>query len=241
MWIFLWLLSLAMLFGGITLLVRAVRRHRGRKRTGLMAILLSPVVFLSALLTVPTDKPTTRDDRAPVATQTPAAAPSVADATPAPEPAAPGESPPAAASQYSQEEFERSALFQASRLQDQDEWDLKAGGRNYLYRFDHPTLPGESMRVEFGPDAQAFTRGSVSWPGDLPEAVLDDGEERALREFLTFMASDADANAIVRYVRSQANVSYDGGSNEYPRKRFGLVDVYAGRTIELIVGVERRP
>lgn len=241
MWIVLWLLSVVMLFGGVALLIRAVRQRRGRKRTGLLAILLSPVVFVIAILTVPTDQTTPRQDT-PAAT--PTTTPPVAETAPppaTPEPTVPDETPPTTESPFSQAAFERSTLFQANTLQEKDEWELKSGGRNYSYRFDHPTLPGESMGVEFRPAAQAFTEGSIRWPGDLPETVLDDGEARALRAFLAFIAPEADANAIVQYVRSQANTSYDGGSNEYPRKRFGAVDVLAGRTVELIVRVERRP
>lgn len=135
--------------------------------------------------------------------------------------------------------FEKSALFKKYELQEKDTWSLKAGGHNFYYRFDNPGVPGESMTVEMQGQSDDLRRLSVSWPGDLPVTRLDAHEATLLKELVTLFEPSASPAQIIAYARANAGTRYSGGSNAMPRKQFGNLRVFAGQTVQLIVGLEK--
>lgn len=135
--------------------------------------------------------------------------------------------------------FEKSLLFKKFKLVDSDNWSLKVGGQNFLYNFQHPNGV-DYLTIETGPSRSALKRMSVQFPSDLNVNRVSGRERELVLAALAFFAPKADKQAVMRYIDSQINTSYSGGSNSFPRKAFGALNVYAGRTQGTIIGFEIR-
>lgn len=133
--------------------------------------------------------------------------------------------------------FEKSAVFKKFTLVNSDSWALKVGGQNYLYDFEHPNGI-DYLTIETGPTKNSLKRMSVHFPSDLSINKVEGREREFVVLALKFFAPKANQKAILKYIDSQINTSYDDGSSTYPRKVFGNIAVYSGRTGETIIGFE---
>lgn len=110
---------------------------------------------------------------------------------------------------------------------------------NFLYHFQHPNGV-DDLTIEAGPSRTSVKRLSVQFPSDLGVNRVTGRERAFVQAALAVFAPKVDQKAVMAYIDRQVNTSYDGGSRSFPRKTFGPIQVYAGRTQGTIIGFETR-
>jgi hypothetical protein len=134
-------------------------------------------------------------------------------------------------------QFEKSSIFKNFSFVDKDNWKLKNGDTNYLYNFKHSN-GFDYMNIEMGPSKTSVKVMSIGFPSDLDVNKIDGKEKAFILEALKYFSPKTDAKSVFKYIESQINTSYSGGSAVYPRKSFGNLKVYAGRTLSTVIGFE---
>lgn len=139
------------------------------------------------------------------------------------------------------DQFESSSFQQDYKLKSKDSWALKSGGENFSYSYPDTENKYSSGGIELSGNKNDIKTMSIHWNGEstLSPAKLTRPKEVMLAKLLEVIAPDLRIQDVVKYIRSQQDISYPGGGNSMPRTKIGKYKVHAGHVGEtLILGVE---
>lgn len=138
-------------------------------------------------------------------------------------------------------QFEKSEVFQKYAIRERSQWTLNTGGVNFNYMFTDPDSPDERSSIEMTSDQGNIKTLGIILKGSstLQPAKLTVRREERLYNLIRFFYPTLNFDELMALIRAEGGISYDGGSDSMPRKKFNADSVYVGTVgPDLIVGIE---